>query len=92
MTAGEVSDFPAFVNDVTFEDNTSVESTAGDVTLRAGDDVVGRLLDPEGVPLGPAFQVNLTSTDGNETGPQLVALPDGGFVMAYGGFKTLVAA
>jgi Ca2+-binding RTX toxin-like protein len=52
-----------------------------------GIDVVGSLFDPEGTPLRTAFQVNLTSTDGNETGPQIVALPDGGFVMAYGGYN-----
>jgi Ca2+-binding RTX toxin-like protein len=49
-------------------------------------DVMGRLLDPEGVPIGPAFQVNRTIFVKDETGPKLVALPDGGFVMAYGSY------
>ena len=40
ITAGEISDSPTFANDVTLNATFSVTSTAGSVTLRAGDDIV----------------------------------------------------
>ena len=49
-------------------------------------DIIGQLLSPEGVAIGTAFQVNSSIWAGDETGPKIVALPDGGFVMAYGGY------
>ena len=49
-------------------------------------DIIGQILSPEGVATGPAFQVNAAIWGGDETGPKIVALPDGGFVMAYGGY------
>ena len=49
-------------------------------------DIMGQILSPEGIASGPAFQVNAAVWGGDETGPQIVALPDGGFVMAYGGY------
>ena len=49
-------------------------------------DIIGRILSPEGVPIGSTFQVNAAIWGGDETGPKIVALPDGGFVMAYGGY------
>jgi len=48
---------------------------------------MGRIFDPEGNPVGNSFQVNAGITEGPETGPKIVALPDGGFVMAYGGYS-----
>ena len=52
-----------------------------------GLDVMGRIFDPEGNRVGDPFQVNAGITEGPETGPKIVALPDGGFVMAYGGYS-----
>src|SRR5687768_14682385 len=52
----------------------------------AGIDVMGRIFDPEGEALGGPFQVNKTIYATDETGPKIVALPDGGFVMAYGSY------
>src|SRR5688572_29171226 len=49
-----------------------------------GIDVMGRIFTPEGHPASAPFQVNTASVDSDETGPKIVALPDGGFVMAYG--------
>ena len=49
-------------------------------------DIIGQLLSPEGVAIGTTFQVNSSIWAGDETGPKIVALPDGGFVMAYGGY------
>jgi Ca2+-binding RTX toxin-like protein len=46
-------------------------------------DIVGRIFDPEGNPVAPPFQVNTRITASNEIGPKIVALPDGGFVVAY---------
>ena len=49
-------------------------------------DIIGQILSPEGLAIGPAFQVNQAIWGSDETGPKIVALPDGGFVMAYGGY------
>ena len=63
---------------VVWEDDTNGPSP--------GVDIFGRLFTPEGGPASAGFQVNRTITSSDETGPKLVALPDGGFVMAYGSF------
>ena len=50
-------------------------------------DVAGRVFDAEGIPVGPVFQVNALVTASDETGPKIVALPDGGYVVAYGSYS-----
>jgi hypothetical protein len=47
---------------------------------------MGRIFTPEGHPLSAPFQVNSAVVASDETGPKIVALPDGGFVMAYGSY------
>src|SRR4051812_35631253 len=49
-------------------------------------DVVGRIFDALGNPIGAPFQVNATIFNSDETEPKIVAMPDGGFVIAYGSF------
>ncbi len=49
-------------------------------------DIMGRLYSAEGRPLGGVFQVNSSVTASDETGPKIVALPDGGYVVTYGGY------
>lgn len=49
-------------------------------------DVIGQLYDAQGNTLGGVFQVNQAIWGSDETGPQIVAMPDGGFVMAYGSY------
>ena len=61
---------------VVWEDNTNGSSPSTDV--------MGQLFDPHGTPIGLAFQVNTDVVASDETGPQIVALPDGGYVIAYG--------
>ncbi len=48
----------------------------------AGTDLVARLFDPLGQPIGASFQMNGFADD-NESGVSLHALPAGGFVAAY---------
>ena len=50
-------------------------------------DIMGQMFDAEGNVIGAAFQVNSLVTASDETGPKIVALPDGGFVMAYGSYS-----
>jgi hypothetical protein len=53
-----------------------------------GRDIMGRIFDPLGNPIGTGpFQINYTFTNSDEVAPQIVALPDGGFVAAYGSFN-----
>ena len=49
-------------------------------------DIMGQMLTPEGDAIGSSFQVNSAVTASDETGPKLVALPDGGYVVAYGSY------
>ena len=39
LTAGEISDSPTFADDFTLNGGATIQSTAGNITLRAGDDV-----------------------------------------------------
>jgi uncharacterized repeat protein (TIGR01451 family) len=57
----------------------SMASTGND---NSGLSVQARRFAPDGTPLGPAFQVN-TLTAGNQFGPEVSALPDGGFLVAW---------
>ena len=67
---------------VVWEDNTNGSSPSTDV--------MGQLFDPHGTPIGLAFQVNTDVVASDETGPQIVALPDGGYVIAYGSLKPAI--
>ena len=49
-------------------------------------DVMGRMFNAEGVAIGSPFQVNSAVVFSDETGPKIVAMPDGGFVVAYGSY------
>src|SRR4051812_11687062 len=49
-------------------------------------DIMGRIFTPDGGPAGAAFQVNSAFTASDETEPKVVALPDGGYVVAYGSY------
>ncbi len=49
-------------------------------------DIMGQMFSPEGVAIGGPIQVNTAIVASDETGPKIVALPDGGFVMAYGSY------
>jgi Ca2+-binding RTX toxin-like protein len=49
-------------------------------------DVMGQMFDPVGKAIDGAFQVNSAYTLSDETEPKIVALPDGGFVVAYGSY------
>jgi Ca2+-binding RTX toxin-like protein len=49
----------------------------------AGNDIIGRIFDAQGVPVGPVFQLNLSTFLDNENDPAIVALPDGGFVVVF---------
>ena len=49
-------------------------------------DIMGRIQDAEGNNIGPIFQINSAVTASNETGPKIKAMPDGGFVVAYGSY------
>ncbi len=52
----------------------------------AGIDIVGRLFTPEGIAIGFPFQINSAVVASDETGPKIVAMPDGGYVVAYGSY------
>ena len=45
-------------------------------------DVRGRIFDVEGNPLGAEMQFNLMYLDGDQSAPDIIALPDGGFAVA----------
>lgn len=49
----------------------------------AGHDITAQRFDAEGIALGDAFQLNTVSTARNESYSKVVALPDGGLVVAY---------
>ncbi len=49
-----------------------------------GSDCWGRAFSPEGAVLGSEFHLNPHNSSGWEYGPSLGALPDGGFVVAWG--------
>jgi len=55
-------------------------------STRPGTDIIGQMFSPEAVAIGPVFQLNAAIWGSDETGPKIAALPDGGFVMAYGGY------
>jgi hypothetical protein len=50
-------------------------------------DVAGRVFDAEGNAVGAVFQVNALVTASDETAPKIVALPGGGYVVAYGSYS-----
>jgi Ca2+-binding RTX toxin-like protein len=66
---------------VVWEDTSNVNGPS------AGIDVVARMFDPEGKPIAAPYQLNSVTVASDETGPKIVALPDGGFVMAYGSYS-----
>ncbi len=49
-------------------------------------DVMGRMFNAEGTALGVPFQLNSAVVASDETGPEIVAMPDGGYVVAYGSY------
>jgi hypothetical protein len=49
-------------------------------------DIMGQMFSAEGVALGSPFQVNSAITGSDETGPKIVAMPDGGYVIAHGSY------
>ena len=49
----------------------------------AGTEVFGQLYDPLGTPIGSEFRINQASTVDNERDSDIVALPDGGFLVIY---------
>ena len=49
-------------------------------------DMMGQIFGPNGDTVGQAFHVNSAVVDGDETGSKIVALPDGGYVVAYGAY------
>src|SRR5436190_16914093 len=53
-----------------------------------GKDIMGQMFDPYGNNTGPVFQVNFAIVNQNETSPQLAALPDGGYVVAYDSYDS----
>ncbi len=57
--------------------------TSDSVGNAAGSDIIGRIFDPNGVPLGPSYRLNVLSTFKEESNPEIAALSDGGFVMVY---------
>ncbi len=65
---------------VVWEDTSDINGPS------TGIDVVARIFDPEGKPIAAPFQLNTAIVASDETGPKIVALPDGGFVMAYGSY------
>lgn len=50
----------------------------------AGTDIFAQRFDAEGNARGSAFQLNTLSTARNQSVPSIAALPDGGFIVAYG--------
>ena len=48
-----------------------------------GTEVFGQLYDPLGAPIGTEFRINQASTVDNEGDSDIVALPDGGFLVIY---------
>ena len=56
---------------------------ADNVDSSSGSDIIGRLYDLEGNPLGGAFQLNSVRDADDEGDPSFAALSDGGFVMVY---------
>jgi len=66
---------------VVWEDDTGGPSS--------GRDIMARIISPEGHVTGPsAFQLNDVIKNSDETEPKIVALPDGGFVVAYGSYDS----
>jgi hypothetical protein len=51
----------------------------------SGEGLFGRLLSPDGEPMGEEFGVN-TRTTGNQDAPSVAPLPDGGFVVVWEDF------
>jgi Ca2+-binding RTX toxin-like protein len=49
-------------------------------------DVMAQLLDAQGNAIGGIFQANTAIVGSDETEPKAVALPDGGYVLAYGSY------
>lgn len=49
-------------------------------------DIMGRMFNAEGTALGAPFQLNSAVVASDETGPKIVAMPDGGYVVAYGSY------
>jgi Ca2+-binding RTX toxin-like protein len=49
-------------------------------------DIMGRMFNADGVALGTPFQINSAVVASDETGPKIVAMPDGGYVVAYGSY------
>lgn len=69
---------------------SSLRGSAGAVVVWASDyqdgsakGVYGRLFDLDGRPTGDEFRVN-TRTSGDQNGPSAAAMPDGGFLVAWG--------
>ncbi len=48
-----------------------------------GNDIMGRLYDPEGNPITASFMLNSIAAVDNEGDPEIAALSDGGFVLVY---------
>ncbi len=48
-----------------------------------GTDIIAQFYDAEGIPTGQPFQLNDFGVNDFETDPTIVALPNGGFVVAY---------
>jgi len=69
---------------VVWEDDTNGPSPSTDV--------MGQIFDPEGNRVGAPFQVNSAVVAGDETGPEIVALPDGGYVVRGAAILTRSAA
>ena len=49
-------------------------------------DIMGRMFTPEGNAIGTPFQINSAVVGSDETGPKIIAMPDGGYVVAYGSY------
>ncbi len=64
------------------------EDTTGGTS--PGSDIMGQMFDAAGNQAGVAFQVNSTVVNVDETEPKIAALPDGGFVVAYGSYNDAI--
>jgi hypothetical protein len=62
---------------------TFASDTATGPGSPAGDDILGVILDPGGAVVRDTFRLNSASTAQDENGPDVAALPGGGFVLSY---------
>ncbi len=58
--------------------------------FRPGTDLIGRIFTPDGIPIDDEFTINLSFFGDNEQDAEIVALPGGGFLVAFEDNETAI--